>query len=131
MKTEPDVTDRLKQLPHDIRAIVETRIQLWALEMGEQISSFSGKAIVSLIILFIVGMGILFLMLALAMFLGDVLRNPAGGFVIVAVMLFVFAFFCWMLLPKRIEQNVKLSILNAMLQPNTELKSNKESTSDE
>jgi len=129
--TEPDITDRLKQLPHDIRVIVETRIQLWALEIGEKISSVSGKAIVTMVILFIAGLGILFAMLALAMFLGDVLRNPAGGFMIVAVMLFVFAFFCWLLLPKLIEQKVKLSILNAILEPKTELKSNEESKSDE
>lgn len=129
--TEPDVTDRLKRLPHDIRVIVETRIQLWALEIGERISSVSGKAIVTMVILFIVGLGILFVMLALAMFLGDVLRNPSGGFMIVAVMLFVFAFFCWILLPKRIEQKVKLSILDALLEPQSKPKSYEETKSDE
>jgi uncharacterized membrane protein YqjE len=129
--TDPDITDRLKKLPQDIRGIVETRIQLWALEIGEKISSVSGKAIVTMVILFIVGLGILFVMLALAMFLGEVLRNPAGGFLIVAVMLFVFAFFCWILLPRRIEQKVKLSILNALLEQQPKPKTIEESKSDE
>jgi uncharacterized membrane protein YqjE len=118
--TEESISDRLKRLPSEVRMIVEKRIELVMLDVGEKLSATSGKAVTSLLLLLVVGFAFLFLFIALAIFLGDVLRNPAGGFMLVAVFLFIAAFFAWRLLPNLIERKVKNSMLDTILKKTPE-----------
>lgn len=113
--TEETTSDRLRRLPNEVRLIVEKRIELAMLDAGEKVSTASGKAVTSLLLLLVLGVAFLFLFLAIAIFLGDVLRNPAGGFILVSVFLFVFSFFAWRLLPDVIERKVKASLLDTIL----------------
>jgi uncharacterized membrane protein YqjE len=118
--TEDSISERLKRLPSEVRIIVEKRIELAMLDVGEKLSATSGKAVTSLLMLLLVGFAFLFLFIAIALFLGDVLRNPAGGFMLVAVFLFVTAFFSWRLLPNLIERKVKNSLLDTILKKTPE-----------
>jgi uncharacterized membrane protein YqjE len=118
--TEDSISERLKRLPSEVRIIVEKRIELAMLDVGEKLSATSGKAVTSLLLLLVVGFAFLFLLIALAIFLGDVLRNPAGGFMLVAVFLFITAFFAWRLLPNLIERKVKNSLLDTILKKTPE-----------
>lgn len=118
--TEDSISERLKRLPSEVRIIVEKRIELAMLDVGEKLSATSGKAVTSLLLLLAVGFAFLFLLIALAIFLGDVLRNPAGGFMLVAVFLFITAFFAWRLLPNLIERKVKNSLLDTILKKTPE-----------
>jgi len=118
--TEESISERLKRLPSEVRIIVEKRIELAMLDVGEKLSATSGKAVTSLLLLLVVGFAFLFLFIALAIFLGDVLRNPAGGFMLVAVFLFIVAFFAWRLLPNLIERKVKNSLLDTILKKTPE-----------
>lgn len=118
--TGDSISERLKRLPSEVRIIVEKRIELAMLDVGEKLSATSGKAVTSLLMLLLVGFAFLFLFIAVALFLGDVLRNPAGGFMLVAVFLFVTAFFSWRLLPNVIERKVKTSLLDTILKKTPE-----------
>lgn len=118
--TEDSISERLKRLPSEVRIIVEKRIELAMLDVGEKLSATSGKAVTSLLLLLVVGFAFLFLLIALAIFLGDVLRNPASGFMLVAVFLFITAFFAWRLLPNLIERKVKNSLLDTILKKTPE-----------
>lgn len=113
--TEDLLSERLKRLPNDIRLIIEKRLALLALDLGERLSVVSAKLATGVVLAFVLGFAVLFLLIAIAMFLGDVLRNPAGGFMLVSVFLFVFAFFSWRLLPGIIERSAKNAVIGAML----------------
>ncbi len=113
--TEDSISERLKRLPRDIRKIVEKRIELAMLDVSDKLSTTSSKAVTALLLLLVLSLGFLFLFVAIALFLGDVLRNPAGGFMLVAVFLFIFAFFSWRLLPNVIERKVKNTLLATLL----------------
>ncbi len=113
--TEDLLSERLKKLPNDIRLIVEKRLALLALDLGERLSVASGKLATGFVLALVLGFAFLFLLIAIAMFLGDVLRNPAGGFILVSVFLFVFAFFSWRLLPGMIERSAKNAVISALL----------------
>ncbi len=118
--TEDSISDRLKRLPSEVRVIVEKRIELAMLDVGEKLSTTSGKAVTALLLLLLLAIAFLFLFIAIALFIGDVLRNPAGGFMLVAVFLFVTAFFSWRLLPNVIERKVKNSLLDTILKKTPE-----------
>lgn len=116
MTTDP-LSDRLKRLPTDLKLILEKRFDLFVLELGERIGATAGKLVVAILMVILMAFGILFVLLALAMFLGSVLRNPAGGYALVGVFLFVFAFFCWLLLPGLIERKVRRRVVETLIQP--------------
>lgn len=113
--TEDLLSERLKKLPNDIRLIIEKRLALLALDLGERLSVASGKLATGFVLAVVLGFAVLFMLIAVAMFLGDVLRNPAGGFILVSVFLFVFAFFSWRLLPGIIERSTKNAVITALL----------------
>lgn len=113
--TDDPLSERLRKLPNDIRLIVEKRLELLALSMGERLSATSGKMAAAAVIGIVLAFAVLFLLAAVGIFLGDVLRNPAGGFMLVSVFLFVAAFFFWRLLPSVIERAVRNAVLSAML----------------
>jgi Zn-dependent protease with chaperone function len=113
--TEDLLSERLKKLPNDIRLIVEKRLALLALDLGERMSVVSGKVATGVVLGVLLAFAFLFLLVAIALFLGDVLRNPAGGFILVSVFLFVIAFFSWRLLPGMIERSTKHVVLTALL----------------
>lgn len=113
--TEESISERLKRLPSEVRIILEKRIELAMLDVGEKLSATSGKAVTALLLLLVLGIAFLFLFVAIALFLGDVVRNPAGGFMMVAVFLFIAAFFAWRLLSALIERKVKNALLDAIL----------------
>lgn len=116
MTTTDPASDRLKQLPSDVKRILEKRLALFLLELGERLGGLSGKAVSVALVLLLVGFGILFILIALALFIGTVLRNPAGGYALVGVFLFVGAFFTWLTLPGAIERRVRRQVIDALLE---------------
>lgn len=116
MTTSDPASDRLKQLPSDVKRILEKRLALFLLELGERLGGLSGKAVSVALVLLLVGFGILFILIALALFIGTVLRNPAGGYALVGVFLFVGAFFTWLTLPGAIERRVRRQVIDALLE---------------
>lgn len=119
MTTTDPASDRLKQLTSDLKRILEKRLALFLLEVGERLGGLSGKAVSIALVLLLVTFGFLFVLISIALFLGSVLRNPAGGYALVGVFLFVGAFFTWLLLPGLIERRVRAKVVEALLAPET------------
>jgi len=117
MTTTDPASDRLGQLTSDLKRILEKRLALFFLEVGERIGGLSGKAVSIALVLILVTFGLLFVLIAIALFLGSVLRNPAGGYALVGVFLFVGAFFTFLLLPGLIERRVRAKVVDALLAP--------------
>jgi len=119
MTTTDPASDRLKQLTSDLKQILEKRLALFLLEVGERLGDLSGKAVSIALVLLLVTFGFLFVLISIALFLGSVLRNPAGGYALVGVFLFVGAFFTWLMLPGLIERRVRAKVVEALLAPET------------
>lgn len=119
MTTTDPASDRLKQLTSDLKRILEKRLALFLLEVGERLGGLSGKAVSIALVLLLVTFGFLFVLISIALFLGSVLRNPAGGYALVWVFLFVGAFFTWVMLPGLIERRVRAKVVEALLAPET------------
>lgn len=116
MTTTDPASDRIRQLPADLKRILEKRLALFLLELGERLGGLSGKAVSVALVLLLLIFGLLFILISLALFLGSVLRNPAGGYALVGVFLFVGAFFTWLTLPGLIERRVRRHVIDSLLE---------------
>jgi uncharacterized membrane protein YqjE len=110
------LTDRLKTLQQDVRQLVEKKIELFLIEIGERFSSFVGKSTSKLITIVFMFLATIFLLIALGFFLGTLLDSNALGFTLVATLLFVVALAVYVLGPSLIGANVSKSITEQLLE---------------
>jgi uncharacterized membrane protein YqjE len=116
MSQEKDyLKDRLKTLQYDVRQLVEKRIELYLIEIGERFSNFVGKSTSKLVTIIVILLATVFLLIALGFFLGTLLDSDALGFALVATFLFVLALAVYVLGPKLIGANVAKSITEQLL----------------
>jgi uncharacterized membrane protein YqjE len=116
MQQEQDkINDRLKRLPADIRQIIEKRIELYVFDFGDKFSTKFSKIVSKSTTLIILLLGLVFLLIAVAYFLADLLDNTSLGFLVVAVVLFVFALIVYILSPELIENKVRESIAKSFM----------------
>jgi len=107
--------DRIRRLPHDMRQYVEKRLELFMIESGEKLANVLAKSSSALVTGLIALMGVLFLLLALAFFLGELLGSMALGFSIVAGLLFTIALIVYLIAPEAIEEKVRQRIANQFM----------------
>jgi CHASE3 domain sensor protein len=106
-QSKQSIIERIKQVPADLRAYVEKRIELVTIETGEKLANILAKSASVLITGLVVLMGVFFLFTAAGFFLGDILNSYAAGFLIVAILLFVIALVVYLLAPDAIEVKVR------------------------
>lgn len=117
MPQEKDpLTDRLKTLQQDVRQLVEKKIELFLIEVGERFSNFVGKSASKLVTIVFMFLATIFLLIALGFFLGTLLDSNALGFALVATLLFVLALAVYVLGPNLIGANVSKSITEQLLE---------------
>lgn len=98
---------RFKMISADLKLYIEKRIELLLLNIGEQASKWMAISIQKISgVLLLVG-GLICLLVALAIFLGDLLNNPALGYVIVSVPLFALGYLLVNLKPESLLENLK------------------------
>jgi Zn-dependent protease with chaperone function len=115
LQDQDKINERLKRLPSDIRLIIEKRIELYLFEFGDKFSSKFAKLASKSATFFILLLGIIFLLMSLAYFLAELLGSTALGFLIVAVIIFVFSLIIYTLSPELIEHKVRKSIAMSLL----------------
>src|SRR5699024_6632394 len=81
------IGQRLKTISTDAKLYVEKRIELLLLNIGERLSQWAAESIHKLIGISLLLMGVTFLLITLAIFLGDVFDNLTLGFLSVSVLL--------------------------------------------
>lgn len=109
------VLDRLKQIPVDMRAYVEKRLELVSLETGEKLANIFAKTASTVATTLIALMALLFVLLAAGFFIGDLLNSYSMGFGVIAVLLAVFALVVYLLAPEAIEDKVRERIAREFL----------------
>ncbi len=109
--------DRLKRLPTDLRLILEKRASLFLIETGERLSAVSGRFAVAMVLGAFAGLGILFLLFALAFWMSDVLNSHAAGFFFVGGLMLILGFLAALIVPPHVERWVRASVVKALVDP--------------
>lgn len=110
------IGNRLKTIKQDLQDYIETRITLKAIDVGEKISYLIGQSIQQLIAYTILIIGLLFALIALALFVGDLLNNTALGYLIVSAPFILTGLFLVLVKPKKIALNIQDKIMEELLE---------------
>jgi Putative Actinobacterial Holin-X, holin superfamily III len=94
---ELDFSSFMDGLVDDVKGYVHAQKHYLTLHATEKASTLMGKAVEQTVLFGVLGISLLFLNVALAFYLGDLLASRPLGFVIVAVfyLLLLGAFFLW------------------------------------
>lgn len=101
------ISDRFRTITADIKLYVEKRIELLLLNVGEQYSKWIAESIQKATGLFLVFGAIVFLLVALAIYLGEITGSPSLGYVIVSLPLFVVGILFFYLKPRSLVENLQ------------------------
>ncbi len=81
---EPSLLSRFRKVPGDVKLLVEKRMELWALNIGELITGLLAESIYRLTGVVMLAVSGLLLLIAVASFVGELVGNESLGYVIVA-----------------------------------------------
>ncbi|GAB5409280.1 MAG: hypothetical protein BalsKO_16450 [Balneolaceae bacterium] len=107
---------KLKQLSSELREYIETRIDLLVLNVSEQVTSWIGASIQKLIGFSVIVSGLLFGMIALAIYIGDLLNSEALGFAIVALPLLLIGLILALSKPFGIAKTIQKQLMTEVLE---------------
>jgi len=106
---------RFQEVKVQLKKYIERRIELSVLESSEQFSILFANIAHQISGLVLLLCGGIFLMLGLAIYLGDVLNNPSIGFVIVAVPLLFIGLLFMNMIPKAFTRKTRAFLLREMV----------------
>lgn len=102
--------ERIRRMPHDVRQFVEKRLELFMIESGEKLANTLATFASTVVTGIVTMLGLFFLLLALAFYIGEVLGSTAAGFAIVGTLVLVTALVIHLLAPSLIEEKVREQI---------------------
>ncbi|MFN1834078.1 phage holin family protein [Balneola sp. MJW-20] len=124
--------ERIKNISSEIKDYVETRLELTVINISERSTWWVGKGIQRMVGFSIFGVGMLFVLFALAIWLGDLLDNTYLGYLIVSAPLLIiggyFAFTSSHSFAKKIQYEIMDDIINEFENGNSRPKSLAERT---
>lgn len=81
---DPNFSERIYRMTGDLRQIVEKRVELWMIRVGEQFTRIIAESMYRIIGVILMAVSGLLLLFALAVFVGELIGNEALGYLIVA-----------------------------------------------
>lgn len=109
---DPDpLQDAVKRLPTELRLILEKRLELLALDLGEGVSVMFSKLFFAILGMIFLGLAVLLAMFSLALYLSDLLDNEALGYVLTSLPLLVLG----VLLVNKRPKSLYIAIQNRFL----------------
>lgn len=112
------LTRHLREITVELKLFVEKRIQLMMLNIGEHFSGLIASASQILSGAIILFLGVCFLLVALAIFLSNLLEIQGIGYVIVAALLFIigfcFLFFKPMGVFKKLQRRLEAEVIEVV-----------------
>ena len=106
---------RIKNVSKDLKSYIEARIELLVLNGGEKATQIIGQAVQQLFVLSIVLIGLLFSLIALGFYLGEVLNSNAYGFPIIGALFLVIGLLLLLIKPKGIAKKVQAQFMEEVL----------------
>ena len=81
---DPNLSERIIRLSTDLRQIVEKRMELWTIRIGEQLTGLFAETLYRIIGVILLAVAGLLLLFSLASFIGELIGNESLGYLIVA-----------------------------------------------
>lgn len=104
----PDnISERIKHITGDLKRYAEKRLELMVINIGEQYARWIAESIQRITgMVFLFG-GLMFLMVALAFYIGALLNSISLGFIIASIPLFIVGYLFFNLIPESISENLR------------------------
>ncbi|HAW79040.1 MAG TPA: hypothetical protein DCX27_04545 [Balneola sp.] len=107
---------RIKQVSNEFKDYVETRIELLILNLSEKGTLLLGDMIQHTFNMIILGTGLLFGLIALGFYLGELLNSMPAGFGIIGGFLFLVGLILIMSKPKNISRKIQSQIMHEVIE---------------
>lgn len=101
------IGQRFRAISADLKRYIEKRVELLLLTVGEQYSRWIAESIQRLSGIIMLTGALIFLLVALAIYLGDLLDNESVGYVLVSLPLLVGGVMFYYLKPKGMANNLQ------------------------
>lgn len=117
-ETSDRLGKRLRILTADIKLYVEKRAELLMLNAGEQLANWFAQSIDRLTGIFLLLAGVVFMLVSLAIYLGNLLGSPSLGYLLVSLPLAISGAILLYLRPRfvvdRIQKEFESELLRAL-----------------
>lgn len=110
-----DLGKRIKHVTHELKEYVEKRMELTILNISGEITYWVGRSVQSLIGYTILGLGLVFALIALSIFLGELIGKEWAGFAIVSAPIVVIGLILVIAKPKSLVNKIQDQMLNELL----------------
>lgn len=114
-KATDQLGQRLREISTDLKLYIEKRLELLVLNVGEPFSSFVAAACQAVSGAVFMVLGLCFVLLALAVFLGELVGNESLGYLLASLPLFIVGFLFIYLKPiglfKALENRLESEVL--------------------
>lgn len=109
------IGSKIKQISSELKDYVETRIDLFTLNVGEQISHWIGISTQKIVGFIILGVGFFFGFMGLAIYLGELFGNEALGYAAISGFLLLLGLIFSISKPFGISSSVQKQIMKGVL----------------
>lgn len=111
-----DLGTRIKQVSNEFKDYVETRIELLILNLSDKATLWLGELIQHTFNLVILSTGLLFGLIALGFYLGELLNSMPVGFGIIGAVLFLIGLILIFSKPKNITRRIQNQIMRDVIE---------------
>lgn len=110
------IGERLKHIINELKEYVETRLELLLINIGDKITFRIGHSVEKLLGFSILGIGLLFALVALAIYLGELLDQRSLGYVLVSLPLVLIGVFFAFGKPRGIARGIQIQIMEEIIE---------------
>lgn len=110
-----DLGKRIKHITHELKEYVEKRMELTILNITGEITYWVGRSIQSLVGYSILTLGLVFALIALSIFLGDLIGEEWAGFAIVSAPILIAGLILVIAKPKSLVKKFQDQMLDELL----------------
>ncbi len=109
------LADKLKKLPGEFKALVEKRIELFTLEMGERIASLITHAMYRVTGVLFLALGLILILFAASKLVGDLIGSEGVGFVLVSLPIIIIGIMLFLRRPRSMVTRTRDRMLNQFM----------------
>ncbi|MEX0846103.1 MAG: phage holin family protein [Balneolaceae bacterium] len=121
-----DLGSRIKHITNELKDYVETQMELTFLNFSDKVTYLIGQSVLQLIGYAILGIGLVFAMTSLAIYLGEILEEPWAGYLIIASPFIIIGLIFIIGKPKsvakRIQNQLLADVIDSLNESEEELK---------
>lgn len=114
------LSGRLKKLPGELKALLEKRIELFSLEMGERISGLIAHAMYRLAGMVFLALGLILILFGASSFLGNLLESQSLGYIIVSAPMIILGIMFFFRRPRSMVVSTRDRMLQQFMSDLTE-----------